>query len=100
MLGPRFLKAILGGYPIPLLTDIGMLDLNMLEDLARGTTKLLPAYMKAMGKPLVAANCCFSMTDTSDHGFVLTEAVFAAVIERLIATKGEVMNRYLKTPAS
>jgi hypothetical protein len=31
-----------------------------------------------------------------DHGFVLTEAVFAAVIEQLIATRGEAMNRYLK----
>ena len=96
MLGPRFLKAILGGYPVPVLTNIGMLDFNMLEDLARGTTKLVPMYMKAMGKPLVAANCCFSMTDTMDHGFVLTEAVFAAVIEQLIATRGEAMNRYLK----
>jgi hypothetical protein len=96
MLGTRFLKAVLGGYPVPVLRNIGMLDLNMLEDLVRGSTKLLPMYVKAMGVPLVAANCCFSMTDTSDHGFKLTEAVFAAAIERCIATKGEVINRYLK----
>jgi hypothetical protein len=96
MLGTRFLKAILGGAPLPLLRNIGMLDLNILEDLVRGSTKLLPMYVKAMGVPLIAANCCFSMTDSSHHGFTLTEPVFASVIERCIATKGEVINRYLK----
>jgi hypothetical protein len=96
MLGTRFLKAIVTAYPVPVLKNIGMLDLNMLEDLAKGTTRLLPLYMQAMGEPLVAANCCFSNTDASVHGFKLTEAVFAAVIDRCIATRGQIINQYLK----
>jgi hypothetical protein len=98
MLGTRFLKAMFGGYPVPVLKNIGMFDLNILEDLTRGSTKLLPMYMKAMSVPLVAANCCFSMTDSSHHGFTLSEPVFASVIERCIASKGEAVNRYLKAP--
>jgi hypothetical protein len=96
MLGTRFLKAMLSGYPVPVLANIGMLDPTILQELARGTPILLPLYVKAMGRPLVAANFCFSAANVTSHGLTLTESVFDAVVQQCIASKGEVINQHLR----
>jgi hypothetical protein len=87
---------MLAAYPVPLLKNIGMLDPNMLEDIAQNSTHLLPTYIKAMNQPLVAANCCLSATNTTTHGLTLTDEVFNKIIDRCIATRGKVMNQYLR----
>jgi hypothetical protein len=96
-LGVRFLTGIRSVCPLPLLNNIAMLGAPLLEDLMQGPKLLLTAYVRAMGTPLVAANCCASITDTKAGDFVFTEKVFDAVVEQCIASKGDVLNRYLRS---
>jgi hypothetical protein len=95
-LGVRFLTGIRNVSPLPLLMNIGMLGPQLLEDLVRGPKQMLASYVRAMGVPLVAANCCASTTDTNLGDFVVTEKVLTDVVEQCIATKGEVLNQYLR----
>jgi hypothetical protein len=60
-----------------------------------GPKKLLSAYIRSMGVPLVAANCCASVIDQQVNNFLITEKVFDEVVDKSIATKGMVFNRYL-----
>jgi hypothetical protein len=95
-LGVRFLTGVRDVSPLPLLNNIGMFGADMLRDLVAGPGLLTKAYMKAMGVPLVAANCCGSVAGTTAGNVVLDEKVFERVVGECLESKGEAVNRYLR----
>jgi len=95
-LGVRFLTGLQLVCPLPLLPNIGMFGSNLLEDIYRGPKKLLSAYIRTMAVPLVAANCCASVSGEHSGDFEMTEQVYDAIIDQCIATRGQVLNQYLQ----
>ena len=94
-LGVRFLTGIRNVSPLPLLLNIGTFGAALLLDIHSGQKLLLQAYMKAMALPLVAANCCGSVGAPMLGAQAVGEDVFESVVEQCIASKGNVVNRFL-----
>lgn len=94
-LGVRFLTALRNVCPLPVLENIGMLGPDLIEDLLRGPKRLLSSYVRAMGRRQVAANLCGSMADANVNGFIVSDAVLEQLVDRLITSRGELLNAFL-----
>lgn len=91
----RLLTALHAAAPLPLLDAIGVLSPPVTVDLVRGRSRFVRRYMRAHGHPLQAANVGASLVGRRISGIVLKERDQEAVVERLLATRGDVLNVHL-----
>lgn len=91
-IGTAFLSPLRQILPFPLLDTVGMLSPAFLTEVAVGRPQGLHAYMQALPAPLAAANLCASLQDARVQGVVAGETVFEQAVERLLASRGEMLN--------
>ena len=84
LVGTKFLTALGNIMGFPLIDDVAMLSPLVLRDIACGGGAALDLLRRTMTGPARAANLCASLA--------VDEALLAEVCERLIATRGSVVN--------
>jgi hypothetical protein len=80
--------------PFPLIETVGLFSPLMHRSVQENRHRLLRAYMQEVGRPLYAANLCGSLCNHTFGGFLLDAGVYDAVIDVLLRTRGEVINRH------
>lgn len=73
------------------ITSVGMASGAVLHDLSTGGGAFALALARESGKPLGALNLCGSLDGVSSHGFTVDNGVYLQAIDRLIASRGEVL---------
>lgn len=91
----RFLTMLYKHLKYPLLTNVGQFSPLILDGIVNNREMLLKAYMQHFGSPNYASNLCLSFRNKTHSGITINDEIFKRVIEKLIKTKGEVLNRYI-----
>jgi hypothetical protein len=95
-LGTKMLSMFHLGMPLPLLGSVALLSPLVLADVARGGGEISRIYMDRLGTAVHAANLCASLSGQIFDGVAVSEALFDAAVERLLASRGEALNRFLR----
>ncbi len=90
--GTAFLSPLRQILPFPLITEVGMLSPAFMAEIAAGQPAGVADYMRALPGPLAAVNRCGSLQGQPVHGVVADDALYEAVIARLLATRGGALN--------
>ena len=90
--GTAFLSQLRQILPFPLLDNVGMLGPAFLAEIASGKLAGVAEYVQALPGPLASVNLCGSLQGQQVHGVVADDAMFDAVVERLVGSRGEVLN--------
>jgi hypothetical protein len=83
----RFLSALRQILAYPLLFNVGMLSPDLMADIAKGQSRLLPTYAKQLQAPIGCANLCGSLAAGG-------APLYQPVIDQCLATRGAVVNRW------
>jgi hypothetical protein len=94
--GTFLLTAMHRRTPLPLLDNVGLFSPVVMRDIAEGGGRYLKAYAQGFGTPVRAANLCASYAGRYYDGVTVAERMYDAVIERLLETGGEIVNRQLR----
>jgi hypothetical protein len=94
-LGPDFLSRLKDVIGDRVLSDVGLFSPIVTADIGKGGGRAAAAYMKAFGHPVRAANLCLSFVGRESSGVTLTEAMLDRAIDRLLESRGEVVNGLL-----
>jgi len=81
--------------PLQTVTEVGMLSPLLLDEIVRGAPTHLSGYMKTVGSRLCGVNLSAAFHNLEHEGVLVTDAVYAAVIDRCLATRGAIFNRYV-----
>lgn len=90
--GTTFLSPLRQILPFPLLTQAGMLSPAFMAEIAGGPAAGVAEYMQALPGPLASVNLCGSLQGQPVHGVIADDALYDAAVERLLATRGGVLN--------
>lgn len=97
-IGTQFLSRLSGILPMTLLPTVGFFSPAVMAELAHGADHAGDAALRTLGAhtlaPLACANLCASLCGPSHEGHPLGEAEYERVIERCLASRGEVVNRF------
>lgn len=85
---------------LPLITSVGLFSPVIMNDIAEGTDAALRLYMKEFAHPTYAANLCGSVRHLWIGNITMHDYVYDRVIDRLLETRGEVINQYLSQPVA
>jgi hypothetical protein len=91
----RMLTQLNDVTPLHTVPHIGMLSPLLLDEIACGRARHLPAYMAAVGAPLCGVNLSAAFLDVPHKGVLTTKAVYEKVIDRCLENGGELLNRYV-----
>jgi hypothetical protein len=92
--GVWLVSGLVQPFAFPVLTQIGMLGPHMLQAIVEDRSLLLKAFAELTLTGVFAANLCLSLQDQS--GLTLLQSA----MDRLEATGGEIINRYVADRAS
>ncbi len=81
--------------PLPLLTNVALLSPLVLHDLANGGGRYARLFMEKFAYPVYAANLCSTMNNGKHMGIRIHNGMYDGVINRLLETKGGILNQYL-----
>jgi hypothetical protein len=84
--------------PLVKLDSVGMISPALARDLAADSDRAPRFYAEGLAQPVRAANLCLSFAGRPDPTQRLRPATFEATVERLLASRGEAINRWLPTP--
>lgn len=93
--GTKFLSTLHANVYFPLLTNVGLFSPVVMYGILTNENKYIEKYIKAFGYPIQAANLCSSFKDVNFQGFLINDNIFNIVIDKLINTKGSIVNGYL-----
>ena len=96
----RFLTDLSRILRFQLLGNVGLFSPTLMNEIATGQTKWLPDYARTLPEPLACANLCGSLVDVPVDGSTATAQTFEAVVERCLASRGDVVNRWRPQAAS
>lgn len=99
--GTALLSALAGVLPVPVVAGAGLSSPALTAELAGRAvpdTELLRAFVQDSEQPLAALNLCASLVDVPVHGLRLGEGEVATAMDRLLETRGEVLNRHRAPP--
>lgn len=95
--GPRLLTRLTEGQPVDRLTSVGLFTPAILTHIANGRRHLPRFFAERFGHPVAAANLChFFREEIAPATRAKYDAVMEAAIDRLLASRGEVVNRYVR----
>jgi len=94
VIGTMYLTALHRMFPLPLIENIGLFSPALLGDIASGSGKLMRRYMALFSEPLYAANLCGSFYGKRAFGVKADDALYQKVMENLMYSKGDIMNRF------
>ena len=93
--GTRFLSHLNKILKLPLFLNVGLFSPILMHGIAEDKSELVELYAKELIAPVYAANLCFSLRNQSIQGIMMTDKLFEQVINKLIKTKGEIINHKL-----
>jgi len=82
--------------PMPLLTNVGIFNPILMQDIAGGQDRLLPGYAAQLPARLASANLCGSLVGQPVNGYLVQAPVYEAVVRRCLSSRGEVVNRHVR----
>lgn len=89
----KFLSDLYEIVKLPLFNHVGLFSPLLIQGLVEEKAELIQFYAKSLKSPLYAANLCFSFRDQIREGILMSDRLFEDVINKLISTKGEAINR-------
>ncbi len=90
----KFLSKLHEMMKLPLFLNMGLFSPILMQAIVEDQTEIIQLYTKALQSPIYAANLCLSFRDKSYKGMMVTDKLFAETIDKLIQTKGEMINQY------
>jgi hypothetical protein len=93
--GTFFLTRLYKSLRFPLLTDIALFSPLVMHDIAGGRGDYTRLYIEQFGSPVRAANLCASYSGEKYNGLPMSERLYGLVLDRLLETKGAVVNDHL-----
>jgi hypothetical protein len=97
--GTHLVSKLAGLVPMPLVTNVGIFSPVIVNDVASGTDRFVPAYAARLPSPLAAVNLCQSLVGQAVHGQVAGAAAYEKAVARLIESRGAVVNRHVRAAA-
>ena len=97
--GAHFVAGLAQIMPAPLLLSVGVFSPILIRDIASGADRFVPRYASQLPARLAAVNLCNSLVGQNIDGFTAGESDYRAAVERCLVSRGEVVNRYVPTPA-
>lgn len=94
--GTRFLTNLHQIFPLHLFNNIGLFSPLNMYALAQEKRYFTQEYVRLLGFPIYGANLCASFRNTSYQGIDMNDQVYEIVIEKLLETKGELVNQYFE----
>lgn len=94
--GTKFLTNLHQNFPLNFFKDLGIFSPLNMYAIAEDKKYFTQEYIKQMGAPIYAVNLCSSFRNTSYQGIEMNDQVYEIVIEKLLETKGELVNRYFQ----
>ena len=91
-IGPDLLNRfadIIGDRVIP---DVALFSPLVMSNIAKGGGRAIAAHGEAFAGPIRAANLCLSFLRRESSGVVIDEGVFNRAVDRLLETRGAVVN--------
>ncbi|WP_414567458.1 hypothetical protein [Nostoc sp. CCY 9925] len=79
---------------LPVFPNMGLFSPILMHGLMEEEKSIIQLYVESLKSPVYAANLCFSFRKKSYKGIIVTDEFFDRVIDKLIRTKGETINRY------
>lgn len=93
--GTTFLTKLYKDIHFPLLTNAGLFSPRIMFEIAYNKNECIKKYIKTFGHPMYAANLCSSLENMTFNNFKLEKNIYHRVIDKLIKTKGSIINNYL-----
>ena len=89
----KFLSDLYEIVELPLFYHMGLFSPLLIQGLVEEKAKVIQFYAKSLSSPIYAANLCLSFRNRAYKGVLMTDKLFEDVIDKLIMTKGETINR-------
>lgn len=93
--GTKFLSTLYHNVYFKLLTNVGLFSPAVMHGIATEERNYVNKYMRTFGFPIQAANLCSSLKDMYYNGLIIDDNIFHTVIDKLVNTKGSIVNNYL-----
>lgn len=90
----KFLTNLAEIIELPLFPNMGLFSPILMHGLIAEEKSIIQLYVESLKSPVYAANLCLSFRNKSYKGIMVTDEFFEQVIDKLIHTKGEMINRY------
>ena len=94
--GTKFLTNLHQIFPLRLFKNMGLFSPLNMYGIAQDEKYLTQEYIKLIGAPIYAANLCSSFRNTIYKGIDMNDKLYETVIEKLLETKGELVNQYFQ----
>lgn len=78
----------------PLIRSVGLFSPILLQGIAAGNERLIACYLRRMGSPIYAANLTLSYRNRSFRGVEMQDAMYEEILDELLRTQGELINRH------
>ena len=91
-MGTHFLSQLRNILPYALLENVGMLSPALMQEIALNTPLKLIEYVQYLSGPLACVNLCASLEGQRIQGVVANDALYMAVVNGLLTSRGEVIN--------
>ena len=88
----RFLTNLYKYIKFPIHRNVGQFSPAIMELIFNNKVQLLNEYMGIFGLPMYASNLCLSCRNKARNGFTINDEVYQQVIDKLMETKGEILN--------
>lgn len=95
--GPEFLTPLNKILPLPRIEGIGLFSPLVMHGIANNEPRWVQRYAIDFGHKVHAANLCGSAAGNRIDDILMTDDLYHAAMDRLIDTRGEVVNRHLRT---
>lgn len=96
IVGPKLLSALHNMIGYPLINNVGMLSPLILQDIDRFGGVALDRLVDEIPAFMQAANLCASLAGGVIDGIDLSHALMGRVVDRLLKTRGGVLNNFNK----
>ena len=93
--GTFFLTRLYKSLHFPLLTEVALFSPLVMHDIADGRGDYIRLYIEEFGSPVRAANLCASYSGEKYNGLRMSDRLYGLVLDRLLETKGMVVNGHL-----
>lgn len=93
--GPEFLTPLNRIMPLPRIEGVGLFSPLVMHGIANDDARWVERYAVDFGCRVQAANLCGSAAGKQIDDILMTDDLYHAVIDALIESRGEVVNRYM-----
>lgn len=90
----KFLSRLYEIMELPVFPNMGLFSPILMHGIVEDKKSISQLYAESLESPVYAANLCLSFRNQSHKGIMVTDKLFEETIDKLVQTKGEMINRY------